>query len=324
MTPLASTRFTELVGCELPIQQAPIGFPSAEPELPLAVARAGGHGMLAAVMMAAAELRDRLGRLNEQTSAYGVNFIQPLATQEALEVAAEHAPLVELYLGEPVPDLVARFHEGGAIVSRQVISAAEARAAQEEGCDMIVARAIEAGGRTKGGIGLIPLLDSVLEAVEIPVVASGGIATGRGVAAALAAGADGVRMGTRFLAAEEARIHPDFLEALLAAGADDTVLTEEFSVGAPVSPHRVLRSALEEAQRFQGEVVGEMHVAGERVELPRFSAHNPAADATGHVPAMALYAGQSVGAVREVRPAGEIVRTLADDAARLLAGRASG
>lgn len=315
---LPETDFTRLVGCTLPIQQAPVGFPAADPALAAGVAAAGGHGMLAAVRMAATELSAALDVLNAETRAYGVNLIQAILDPDAFEVAAEKAPLVEFYLGEPDTALIERVHSGGALACRQVISADEARAAREEGCDLVVARSIEAGGRAKGGIGLIPLLDSVLAAVDIPVIAAGGVGSGRGVAAALAAGAAGVRLGTRFLAAEEARTHPVYLDALLAAGPEDTVLTEAFSVDGPPSPHRVLRSALAAASAFAGDVVGEMHVLGERRQLRRFSADNPSDNATGRVDAMALYAGESVGAVRRVQPAGDIVAELAAEASELL------
>ena len=304
--------FTQLAGCPLPIQQAPIGFASAHPELPAAVAAAGGHGMLAAVTMPADVLRDRLLTLNGVTRAYGVNFIAPMLSGDALEVAAEHAPLVELYLGAAGDEaLVARARSGGALVSRQVVSAEEARAAEAAGCDLIVARAIEAGGRTTGGLGLLPLLDGVLDAVEVPVVAAGGIATPRGVAAVLAAGASAARVGTRFLVADEAATHPVYARAVLAAGYGDTVLTDAFSVGAPRSPHRVLASALAAATALDGESVAEMTFEGTRRQVPRFSAHNPAADATGHIEAMALYAGQSAGAVTRPEPAAAIVADLA-------------
>jgi nitronate monooxygenase len=307
-----STAFTQLVGCELPIQQAPVGFPAALPDLPLAVAAAGGHGMLAGVRMPAADLAQRLQAMRARTSAFGVNLIEPVMEDDALAVAAEHAPVVELYLGAPTEDLVERASAGGALVSWQVISAEEARAAEAAGCDMVVARGIEAGGRAKGGIGLLPLLDEVLDAVEVPVIAAGGIATARGVAAVIAAGAAAARVGTRFLAAEEAATHPVYLDALLRALGSDAVLTEAFSAPpAPRSPHRVLRSALEAATALDEDVVGEMDLGTERVQVPRFAADNPAADATGHVEAMALYAGQGVGAVRRREPAAAIVTELA-------------
>jgi nitronate monooxygenase len=307
-----STAFTRLVGCELPIQQAPIGFAAAVPELPLAVAAAGGHGMLAGVRMPAADLADRLQFMRARTRAFGVNLIEPLVDDETLEIAAAHAPVVELYLGAPTPALVQRASAGGALVSWQVISGEEARAAEAAGCDMVVARGIEAGGRAKGGIGLLPLLDEVLDAVQVPVIAAGGIATSRAVAAVLAAGAAAARIGTRFLAAAEAATHPVYLQAILDARGQDTVLTEAFSAPpAPQSPHRVLRTALEAAEALRDEIVGEMNLGTQRVSVPRFGADNPAADATGHVEAMALYAGQGVGSVRRREPAAAIVADLA-------------
>jgi NAD(P)H-dependent flavin oxidoreductase YrpB (nitropropane dioxygenase family) len=313
-----TTPFTRLVGCDVPIQQAPIGFAAAVPELPVAVAAAGAHGMLAAAAMPPAVLAQRLDALNARTRAYGVNFIQPLATPEAIEVAAEKAPLIEFYFGEADPALVATARAQGALVCRQVTSAEEARAAQDAGCDLVVARGIEAGGRATGGIGLLPLLDGVLDAVQIPVLAAGGIATGRGVAAVLAAGAAGARVGTRFLVAEEAATHPVHVQAVLAAGYAETVLTDAFSADTFRVGHRVLRSSLDAAEAFDGDHVATMTVNGEQVLVPRFSPHNPAADARGAVEAMALYAGQGVGAVRRRQPAAEIVAELTADAAALL------
>jgi NAD(P)H-dependent flavin oxidoreductase YrpB (nitropropane dioxygenase family) len=262
--------------------------------------------------MPAADLAERLDAIGARTRAYGVNLIEPLLELDALEAAAARAPLVELYLGDPTSALVERASAAGALVSWQVISDDEARAAEQAGCHMVVARGIEAGGRAKGGIGLLPLLDEVLDAVDVPVVAAGGIATARAVAAVLAAGAAGARVGTRFLAAEEAATHPVYLDALLAAGSRDAVLTEVFSAPpAPRSPHRVLRSALEAAQRLTDEVVAEISVGTRRVPVPRFAPDNPSADATGRVEAMALYAGQGVGAVRRRQPAADIVAELA-------------
>ena len=269
--------------------------------------------------MPVGDLAVRLREINAGVRSYGVNLILPLADEETLETAGALAPLVEVYLGEPTAALVSRLHSNGALVSWQVVSAHEARAAVDAGVDVVVARGIEAGGRTKGGIGLLPLLDEVLDAVDVPVVAAGGIATARAVAAVLAAGAAAARVGTRFLVAEEAATHPVYVEALLAATGRDTVLTEAFSAPpAPQTPHRVLRSALENAQALPDDVIGQMSLGSVRVDVPRFSADNPPADATGHVEAMALYAGQGVGSVRRREPAAAIVA----DLARLVAPQA--
>src|SRR2546426_755377 len=111
-------------------------------------------------------------------------------------------------LEQPDAELVEIAHAGGALVSWQLGSAAEATAAERAGCDLIVAQGTEAGGHVRGKIGLLALLGEVLPSVKVPVVAAGGIGTGRAMAAALAAGASAVRVGTRFVAAEEAGTHP--------------------------------------------------------------------------------------------------------------------
>jgi NAD(P)H-dependent flavin oxidoreductase YrpB (nitropropane dioxygenase family) len=176
----------------------------------------------------------------------------------------------------------------------------------------------------RGTVALLPLLQEVVEAVDVPVIAAGGIGNARGMAAALAAGAAGVRLGTVFAASAQSAAHPDYVAALCEAGAGDTVLTEAFSVLWPNAPHRVLRSALEAAQRFQGEFVGSVDMGGGPQQIEKFHVALPNRSATGNVGAMALYAGQSVGAVNSVRPAGEIVDQLAAEAERLLRKWSSG
>ena len=152
----------------------------------------------------------------------------------------------------------------------------------------------------------------------MPVVAAGGIGTARAMAAALAAGADAVRVGTRFVASQEADTHPDYAKALIGAGPDDTVLTTTFSVLWPDASHRVLRSCVDAAERFEGDIVGEVVDGDDRMPLPLFATPCPGRTTEGEIAAMALYAGQSVGAVHEVQPAAAIVRELVDGAEALL------
>ena len=164
----------------------------------------------------------------EVPGAYGANFVlrfvDPGKRDDCLRAAAERARVVECFYSDPDPAVVAVVHVSGALASWQVGSREEALSAQEAGCDFIVAQGSEAGGHVRGSIGLLALLDEVLAAVEVPVVAAGGIGSGRAMAAALAAGADGVRVGTRFIAAEETGAHPRYLEQLFAARASDSVL----------------------------------------------------------------------------------------------------
>jgi NAD(P)H-dependent flavin oxidoreductase YrpB (nitropropane dioxygenase family) len=245
---------------------------------------------------------------------YGVNFLLPFLDLDGLELASASVRLVEFFWGDPDASLVARAHAGGALAGWQVGSAEEARAAAAAGCDLVVAQGVEAGGHVRGTTALLPLLDEVLAAVEAPVLAAGGIGSGRAVAAALAAGADGVRIGTRFLAASESEAHPDYVAALIAAGPQDTVLTEAFSNGWPDAPHRVLRSSVE---ALEGETAAIVARSGE-TEIPRAGNDPPARTTVGRIAAMALYAGESVGSVRRVQPAEEIVEELVGDAERRL------
>jgi nitronate monooxygenase len=316
-----STPFTELLGARLPLQQAPMGGVTT-PELVAAVAGAGAVGMVPAQMLPADVLGGLLDDLAGRTGGVvGVTFLLPYGADPAcVEVAAARTRLVDFYYGDPDPALVARVHQGGALASWQAGSAAEARAAADAGCDLVAVQGMEGGGRIRGRVALLPLLAEVLDAVEVPVVAGGGVATARGVAACLAAGASAVRVGTRLLATEEAGAHPAYVAALLAAGAEDAVLTDAFSVMWPrgPEPHRTLRSALEAAEAFDGEVVGQTRMGAETHAVPRFGVPCPNRDTTGEVAAMAHYAGQGVGATDTVLPAAQVVTDLARGAERLL------
>ena len=201
---------------------------------------------------------------------------------------------------------------GDAVCGWQVESVEEGRAAEEAGCDVVIAKGWESGGRKAiEGPALIPLLDALLDAVSMPVIAAGGIATARGVAAAFAAGADGVRVGTRFIAAEESDAHPAWVQAVIDASAEDAVVSTAFNTGMPQpGPHRVLRSSVEAAEALPEEQVGIVRLAGAEVPVPRFAPQPPTRESTGHVEAMPFYAGQSAGAVTSVQPAAEIVAEL--------------
>lgn len=318
---MISTRFTALVGCEVPLQLAPMG-PLCTPGMAEAVARGGGHAMMGLAnspLPVASALLDEIERTGIRQ--FGINFLIPFLDPECLAMVARRAPVVDFYLGPPDAKLVDAVHRGGALAGWQVISVQEAKEAEDAGCDFIIVHGIEAGGRIPGGgVSLFPLLALVLDEVQLPVVAAGGIATSRGVAAALAAGADAVRMGTRFLATSESNAHPAYIEAILNASAEDTIYTEAFSGLLP--PHlpgsRVLRSAVAAAGALPDGPVGETEMGTQRVAVARFSGSPPMRQTTGNIAAMALYAGESVGAVKDVAPASEIVRRLADEAETLL------
>ena len=306
------TRFTELVGCEVPFQNAPMGGVATGPDLATAVAEAGGHGMVAAVSLPPEALVPILEEVARRTDGpFGVNFIAPLLEDpDWVSAVAEAAGLVDFFYGDPDAALVERVHAEGALAGWQVGSAAEAAAAAAAECDLVIAQGTEAGGHVRGTLGRRQVLNEVREAVDIPVLAAGGIATAEDVAEALGAGADGVRVGTRLIATPEANAHPAYIDALIAASAGDTVLTEAFSVMWPDAPHRVLRSSVDAAEAFDGEVVGEIELAGQTVPVPRLSVISPSRHSTGAVDAMCLYAGEGVDAVSEVTPAADVVREL--------------
>src|SRR5712692_9147355 len=161
------------------------------------------------------------------------------------------------------------------------------------GCDYVVAQGTEAGGHVRGGQGLDEVLGQVLASVRIPVVAAGGIATAERAAALIRSGADAVRVGTRFVTSPESGAHPDYVRMLLAATADDTVLTEWFSDGWANAPHRVLRSSVASATR-----------TGWKATVPPYrGVDRDPSD-------MAMYAGMGVGDVNRSQPAAEVVADL--------------
>jgi NAD(P)H-dependent flavin oxidoreductase YrpB (nitropropane dioxygenase family) len=279
--------------------------------------------------LTAAALADLLEQVRSLTDKpFGVNFIvapifltgssrRPPLDLKCIEIAARAAKVVEFFYGEPEQRFVEMAHAGGALACWQVGSQDEAVAAARAGCDFVIAQGIEAGGHVRGTTPTMTLLSEVIGAIDIPVLAAGGIGTGRAMAAALSAGADGVRIGTRFVAAAEAAVHPEYVTALIGAEAQDAAYTKVFSVGWPEAPHRVLRSCIAAAEAFQGDTVGETsRLDGTRMPIVRFQTGVPDKTTTGAIGAMALWAGESVGAVRRVQPAAEIVQELVEEAER--------
>jgi len=303
------TPFTELVGCELPIQLAGMGM-VAGVDLAAAVTNAGGLGTFALHGLTPEQLEATLTDLRARTNGpFGVNFLMPFVNPDCVDVAARLARVVEFFYGDPDASLIERVKAHGTLALWQVGSAPEASKAVDAGADLVVAQGTEAGGHVRGMQPRAEVLSEVLDAVSVPVVAAGGITDADDVSSALEAGAHAVRVGTRFLSAEEADVHPEYLAAVLAES--DTVLTEAFSVGWSDAPHRVLRSALQTAEATTDEIVGELETPAGAMPLPRFGTLPPTRAMKGNIRAMALYAGVGVGRVIRTQPAAEIVRELA-------------
>jgi nitronate monooxygenase len=317
---MMETPFTRLVGCTVPLQLAGMGAISSV-ELTAAVSEAGGLGQVTLAGTPLEVADERLERIRALTSRpFGVNLLIPYLDLPILELAAVRARVIDFFWGQPDPVLVRRVHDAGALASWQIGSAGEAVAAEAAGCDFIIAQGFEAGGHIRGTLGLLPLLSEVLDSVSIPVLAAGGIGSAHSVAAVLAAGASGVRVGTRFIAASESNAHPDYVRALISAGSEDSVRSSRFEVDCPLCPstHGVLRSAIEAADAFQGDVVAEVEIYGEKRKIRRFQGAPPARAVSGNIEAMACYAGQSVGSVKRVQPAAEIVAELFEGTDALL------
>jgi nitronate monooxygenase len=296
-----------------------MGGGTGTPELAVAVSRAGGLGMLSSTFPLS--LGDQLSWVQARTDRpVGVGFFafDVAARTEELELAARRARVVDVFWGDPDAAVVERIHAGGALAFWQVGSLGEALSAEEAGCDAVVAQGVEAGGHVRGTTPLLSLLDQVVPAVGVPVVAAGGIASGAALAAALNAGAMAARVGTRFLATAESGAHPDYVAALLSATAHDTVHTTAFGEGWPDAPHRVLRCAKERAAAWADHVVGRCAYGDRHWEVVRWSSQPPTLFTTGEVSAMAMYAGCGVGDITAVPPAAEIVDRLIAEAVPFL------
>ena len=228
----------------------------------------------------------------------------------------EGVKIVSLFWGA-LHNYIETSHQAGAVVMHSVGSVSEAREAA--GADAIVAQGWEAGGHVRGTVTTVILVPAVVDAVApVPVVAAGGIADGRGIAAALALGASGVCLGTRFVASEEALAHNMYKQRLLAADVEDTVYSTLFDIGWENAPHRTLRNStfdMWEKAGYppSGKRPNEGEVIAHRVDgtpVMRYSISMPLETMQGDAERLALYAGQSVGLVKDIKPAAIIVQQL--------------
>lgn len=320
------------LGMTLPIFQAPIGR-AASPELAAAVSRVGGLGTLAGSWTRPERLRKLIRHVRSLTDApFGLNFVLLWPQDERLDVALEEGvAVVSTSWGNPSP-LVDRIHTAGALHVHSVGDAADARAAAAAGVDAVVAQGFEAGGHVLGRVSTFTLVPAVLDAVgPLPVVAAGGVADGRGLAAVLALGAEAAWIGTRFVAATEADAHPYYQDRLVRANESETVHSHVFDGGWPDAPHRTLDNSTLRAWRTAGQPATER--PGERLavgvdeqgrRVDRYSSDLPTRATTGDIEAMALYAGQGVGLVNDIAPAGVIAQRMTREANEILSQVAAG
>lgn len=337
------TPVCDLLGIDVPILSVGFGA-SATPELAAAVSNAGGCGVLG-LGIPLEHVRDRIRKTRELTDRpFGGNFIiaslgSPHATDEqragrraGIEAAiAERIPVIVLFWGDPAP-FVGPAHRNGVKVLIQVGSAEEAAAAARAGVDAVIIQGTEAGGHNRATRSIWDVLpDAVAAAAPTPVLASGGVGDGAGLARVLRLGGQGVSLGTRFVASEEAWIHPDYKRRVVAASASDTSLTPDlYDIGWRDAPHRTLKNKTfaewDAAGRpapgsrpHEGETIGTSHLPWGDLVVKRYTSAMIDRTFDGNIEYASLWAGESVDVVKDIKPAAEIVRELVREAEAALA-----
>jgi enoyl-[acyl-carrier protein] reductase II len=308
------TRLTDVLGIEHPVMLAGMGGVSYS-ALVAAVSEAGGFGCFGASTMSSEELGSEIRAAKALTSKpLGVDLLTALPDRLMTDVELsirEGASVFAAGLGVP-RDVISLCHEHSVLVLSMCGKVRHAIAAVEAGCDIVVAQGTEAGGHT-GQIATMPLVPQIVDAVgdRVPVVAAGGIFDGRGLAAALALGADGVWVGTRFIATPEARSAPGYKDALLRTGEDGTTISRAFT-------GKTLRAVANDTTRYFDEHPEELKkfpeqlMAGMEGGWMHLGANE---DTPGVDPNRECYpAGQGVGAIHELVPAGDIVRSIVEEA----------
>jgi len=310
------TKLTEMLGIEYPIIQAGMGG-VALAELAAAVSNAGGLGVMAGAGLEADLFRDQIRETKRRTGkVFGVDLLLAEGlpnTEELMDIIFEEkVPVFVSGLGTPGP-WVQRMHEQGMKVVALVGNVRHARRCAEDNVDIIVAQGHEAGGHT-GRVAALALVPQVVDAVKpIPVVAAGGICDGRGFVAALALGACGVLIGTRFIATYEAAVHLNYKQKLVQIGDDDTVVTRAYT---GKTLRNIRNRWTEEWKDRQSEVKPfpmQVFVAGEKMA---------AAILGGDMDWGLSPAGQGSGLIKEIVPAGQVVQDIMREAKEVLSGLA--
>jgi len=316
------TRLTEMLGIEHPVMLAGMGGVSYH-QLVAAVSEAGGIGTIGAAAMGSEQMEAEMRGVRELTDKpFGVDLLAALPDRmvdDAHKIVAGGASLFVAGLGVP-RDVIKILHDGNVLVASMCGKVRHAIAAVEAGCDFVIAQGTEAGGHT-GTIATMPLVPQIVDQVgeRVPVVAAGGIFDGRGLAAALALGAAGVWLGTRFIATPEARTVTGYKEALLGAREDDTVISRGFT-------GKTLRALRNDWTQYIEQHPEELSKFPEQMAkaVQANALHLGGDESTPVDPKKECYpSGQGVGAINELEPAGDGVRRIVDEAEHALARAAA-
>lgn len=334
---MLKTKLCELFGIEYPIINAGMGGAVAGADLAAAVSEAGGLGTVGLAGLGPEAIQTELGAARAKTSKpLAVNLLIPFLQPGLLEATLKTSiQVLTFFWGDArqYVEAIRATHAAGVKVIWQCGSPDEACWAKDAGVDAVMAQGFEAGGHVRGTSTTLALIPEVRDAIgDMPLIAAGGIADGRGLAAVLALGADGAALGTRFIASPEAGAHQQYKERILTAKADDTFHTTLFDIGWPDAPHRVLRTKLVERWETAGRPAsgkrpgeGDVIVRSIRpgVQLPpvNYSIAPPIDCLEGDIEGLAFYAGQSCTLVHEILPAGAIVQRIAAEAEAIIAQR---
>ncbi|MFN8641829.1 MAG: nitronate monooxygenase [Candidatus Binatia bacterium] len=309
------TPICDLFGIELPIFLAGMGQ-VAYAEVCAAVSEAGGFGTLGMVGASPEGIRDEMRRVRALTrKPFGVDLLQALPDQveAAIDVIIEEGASAFIAgLGIPGP-VIGRCHAGGVKVISMCGTVEHARKAEQAGCDVVVAQGTEAGGHT-GRVAAMALIPQTVDAVGIPVLGAGAIVDGRGLVAALALGAQGVWMGTRFIATREARAATQFKQRVVDARGSQTTVTRCYSG----KPMRVLANPYVEEQEQHPEAI--KRFPEQMFQSAMAGVIDFVNDGNVDPQRTCMPAGQGVGGIRDILPAGEVVRRVMREARETAAG----
>jgi len=315
------TPICDLLDIEHPIALGGMGS-ATSPALVAAVSRAGGLGALGCHYLTPQQIGERATAIRRETNKpFGLNFLVFDIHEDAFAAALALRPAVMQFAwARPDQDLKSLFdraHDAGSKITHMAGTVPEAERAASAGADVIIAQGTEGGGHV-GWMSSMPLIPMVVDAVRpIPVLAAGGFADGRGLVAALSLGADGILLGTRFLATEESPLHPNFKQAIVDSDGHDTQLSEIPDIAAgQVWPGAMTRSRRNKfVERWAGR---EWALRQNRAEA---IARLRAARDAGDVDEGPLSMGQDAGLIHDIPPAAEIVRRIAQEADEILSRR---
>ncbi len=329
---MIKTRFNAQFDCRHPFAAAGMAFAGEKPEFAAAVSNAGGIGALGVGFIDAEELRLRIARIRALTSApFNINFITCFDNDAQIRMCAEEKPpIVSFHWGHPDEEYIKLLKDAGISVWEQVGSVEDARRALGNGVDVIIAQGYEAGGHNYQSLPTFVLVPEMVDALDgAMILAAGGVSDGRGVAAALSLGADGVWVGTRLVASEEAYVHPEHQRRLLAAKGSDTRLSAIFGPEWPhFNPMRLIenqvvrdynhRLADVPMDRQSLPIIGSTTDRGQDMELRKFNVILPTPEMEANWEEIPFLAGQGASLVGDVQPAGEIVTAMMAEAEEIL------